>query len=697
MPAHLPPPDGPLFLPPEPTGDLRGMLRRRIVATALAQFEASSAGREKLADAAAWRRYSRKLQQRFADSLASTGFRPQRGPVRVRPVSQRNHGAFSIENVLFQSLPGCWVNATVWKPDPRRWAPPWRAVVTPVGHNGKYNPSEQFPPQVFAANGFLAVSFDPPGFGEKREGNDHFVDGVRCYLGDHNPLGFFLADACRVIDYVSGRPDVDVRGGVAMTGVSGGGMTSICCAIVDDRVSVIGPSCFGLPDAEHPVRNGYAGCPEMLWLGRFAQGLGLEELLIAARFVPMLLMAGRHDSVITAPIMRGLARVAMAGYREAGHRDRVGLLIDDCGHEYTVAQAAAFVRWVRRWWKMSPRERVCRPRGGPRLLKPQELECQPPPGLTMASFAAKGARQRQPLRDAAEGRGKLRRLAGLNRPTARRPLRSVRGVTANLWTHSLTEISLRDGADWELPATWVRRLNTKAPESVLVYFDARGRWSALHQWGWLDRAVEFFAPGKTNLSVLSVDLPGWGDTAPRPSPFDVVGWGGVDRWIGYISAATGDSAMAMRLREACRVLRFVRGGRGVPNRRIFLGGHGLGANIAAFAAWLEGPVAGLVLAEPLVAFAQLATAPKVAWPHDAYFPGILKIADFAEALRAARTPAIVVGPRDATQGIASTALRRPLAAVPRCTVLPAALNAESEAQVIRWLHARMASRRRNHG
>ncbi|MBS0631510.1 MAG: hypothetical protein JSS11_06325 [Verrucomicrobia bacterium] len=550
-------------------------------------------------------------------------------------------------------------------------------IITPVGHNGKYNPSEQFPPQVFAANGFLAVSFDPPGFGEKAPGNDHFIDGVRCYLGGHNPLGFFLADVCRAIDYAAGRADTDLRGGVAVTGVSGGGFSSIGAAIVDPRVSVIGPSCFGLPDEDHPVRNGYAGCPETQWLGRFADGLGLEELLIAARFVPTLLMTGRHDSIITVASMRRLACGVKDAYRGAGLGERLALLVDDCGHAYTVAQAGAFVRWVRRWWNLSPRAPVQTVRGGPRLLKMEELQCRPAPGLTMARFAAADARRRPGSKNRAE----LMKLARLD---DMRPLRAVRGEPANLWTHELTELSLRDGTDWELPATQVRRLAAKGPEQVLIYFDARGRWSALHQWGWLNRAVEFFAPSQRNLAAISVDLPGWGDTRPTPSPFDVVGWGGVDRGLAYLSAATGFSLMARRLHDAVRVLRHVRAGR--PKRRVFLGGHGLGANIAALAAWLDGPVGGLVLTEPLVAFAELATAPKVAWPHDAYFPGILKIADFPETLRLARTPAIVVGPRDATMGLAS---RRLFENIPRCKVVPSALNAVSETTLVHWLHARL--------
>lgn len=654
------------------------MVRRRLVRTALTQLAAGREARANLTNAAAWRAYAAGLRRKFAASLASMGFKAERGPVRAHTVGRKDCGAFAIENVVFDSLPGWAVNATVWTPEPRRWAPPWRVIITPVGHNGKYNPSEQFPPQVFAANGFLAVSFDPPGFGEKTPGNNHFTDGVRCYLGGHNPLGFFLADVCRAIDYAAGRPDTDLRGGVAVTGVSGGGFSSICAAIVDPRVSVIGPSCFGLPDADHPVRNGYAGCPETQWPGRFADGLGLEELLIAARFVPTLLMTGRHDSVITAPAMRRLARGVKDAYRGAGVGERLALLVDDCGHAYTVAQAETFVRWVRRWWDLSPRAPVHAVRGGPRLLKPEELCCRPAAGLTMAGFAAADARKG--LKSLA--RRELQKLARLDRSV--RPLRVVRGEPAGLWTHELTELSFREGADWELPATQVRRLTAKGAEQVLIWFDPRGRWTALHQWGWLNRAVEFFVPSRYNLSVLSVDLPGWGDTRPTPAPWDVVGWGGVDRGLAYLSAATGFSLMAMRLHEAVRVLRHVRAGR--PKRRIYLGGHGLGANIAALAAWLEGPVGGLVLTEPLAAFAGLATLSKVAWPHDAYFPGILQIADFADTLRLARTPAIVVGPRDAAMEPAS---RRILAKVPRCTVVPGALNAESETSLVQWLHARL--------
>lgn len=143
--------------------------------------------------------------------------------------------------------------------------------------------------------------------------------------------------------------------------------------------------------------------------------------------------------------------------------------------------------------------------------------------------------------------------------------------------------------------------------------------------------------------------------------------------------------MAMRVREAVRCLQWVRRELGVGAKQVILGGHGLGADVAALASFVAGGVGGLVLVEPLAEFAALATEPKVSWPHDAFFPGILGAVDLPEVLRLGRVPAVVVGARDGAGRVlgraASTRLR-----APRCTVLPEALSSGTEPALIDWLH-----------
>jgi hypothetical protein len=204
--------------------------------------------------------------------------------------------------------------------------------------------------------------------------------------------------------------------------------------------------------------------------------------------------------------------------------------------------------------------------------------------------------------------------------------------------------------------------------------------------------VGFFSAKAVPLGLVTADLPGWGDTRPTPAPWDVVGWGGVDRWLAYVSAATGDSLMAMRVREALRCVAWARREFGVGQREVVLGGHGLGANVAALASFLLGGVGGLVLVEPLAEFAGLATEPKVTWPQDAFFPGILGAVDLPEVLRLGRTPAIVAGARDAggrTLGKAGTARLRARGV----TVLAEGLSSATETVLVDWLHRQIRSPR----
>jgi hypothetical protein len=166
----------------------------------------------------------------------------------------------------------------------------------------------------------------------------------------------------------------------------------------------------------------------------------------------------------------------------------------------------------------------------------------------------------------------------------------------------------------------------------------------------------------------------------------VVGWGGVDRWTGYVSAATGESVMALRLRDAVRVIDFVQREWGTPAARITVGGFGLGATVAGLAACLHGHLGGVLLLEPLAEFASLATAAKPNRPHDAYFPGILGAADLPEALALQPAPVLVVGPRDAAGRLLGAKARRTFRGR-RVQVLPGAFEAKAETAVLTWLRA----------
>ncbi|MCM8775701.1 MAG: hypothetical protein NC930_05065, partial [Candidatus Omnitrophica bacterium] len=79
---------------------------------------------------------------------------------------------------------------------------PFPAVIFPTGHSAKVNSHYQLPPVLFALNGFIAITFDSPGQGEKAPGSDHFNQGIACTLTGLWSETFFLMDALHAIDYL---------------------------------------------------------------------------------------------------------------------------------------------------------------------------------------------------------------------------------------------------------------------------------------------------------------------------------------------------------------------------------------------------------------------------------------------------------------------------------------------------------------
>ncbi|HOL50543.1 MAG TPA: hypothetical protein PLW07_08155, partial [bacterium] len=155
-------------------------------------------------------------------------------PLKPRIINTTKKDLYRIENVVFQSFQGWGVNASIYIPSGKG---PFPAVICPCGHSPKWELDYQVCATTLVLNGYIAVTFDAPVFGEKNYLNDHFQNGVACYLTGIWSKVFFVADALRCIDYLATREDADIKNGVGMTGVSGGGHTTITCAAIDERIS----------------------------------------------------------------------------------------------------------------------------------------------------------------------------------------------------------------------------------------------------------------------------------------------------------------------------------------------------------------------------------------------------------------------------------------------------------------------------
>lgn len=629
--------------------DLRMMLTRHIARRSCALLDETVRRRREALAAGDWLRWRDAVRKAVCDGLGEMPFGKAGGPLNVRVVSRHERLEYVVENVLFESLPGLDVNASVYLPLEKQHPAPWPAIVVPVGHSTKTDACYQRPAQVFARLGYVAVTFDPPGMaGEKRAGNDHFVDGVRCYLTGHSSNRYFVIDALRCIDYLATRPDVDLSRGVGMTGVSGGGITTMFATLLDDRVKASGPSCCAVPNALHPVIDQYAPCPETLAIGRFA-AYDDVDLLAAAMPTPVLLMAGANDEVFTEAMSRRIADEAAGAFRAAGHEGRFSFFLDACGHDYTAAMAIAFVRWMDRWVR-GIEDRAIPPMNDNDLEQaPAEvLACGPRTDrniFTINRDVALALRSKRPDEPVGSFIRKISNCA--DDPVA---VPSVReGEPTLVWFHYLQELVLQSEADIELPATLLYPARASWRGPALLYFDDRGRWTDLRMQGLLTRVARFLDKERSGPAVLTVDLRGWGDTRPADVRYDIAGWGSRDRWTAYVTAAMGEPVMAMRIRDGLAALAYLRSRPDISPARIVVGGRGLGGIVALHVAAVDGKTAGAFSLDGLAAFECLAVSESYAWPADTFLSGVLQYYDIPEMASKLPMPVLIANPLDATK------------------------------------------------
>ncbi|MCC6490911.1 MAG: hypothetical protein IT364_25715 [Candidatus Hydrogenedentes bacterium] len=627
--------------------DLRTMLTRHVVRRSCEALDAAAARRREDLESGAWQAWRDAVRASVRDALGPMPYGADGSPLNVRVVSSQERPGYVVENVLFESFPGLDVNASVYLPLARDFPPPWPAIVVPVGHDTKTGVVYQHPAQVFARRGYVAITFDPPDMaGEKPVGNDHFRDGVRCYLTGQSSNRYFVIDALRCIDYLATRPDIDMRKGVGMTGVSGGGMTTMFATLLDKRIAASGPSCCAVPLAMHPVLDGYAACPETLAFGRFG-AYDDVDVLAAAAPTPVLLMAGATDEVFAEPMSRRIASDTAESFKAAGMGERFAFFLDPGGHAYTVAMAEQFADWMDRWVRgeASP-PAVHFTAADLEALPPEALACHPRQDTNMftvnqaAAVSLRETRQEDPLVAA-------RTLAGVQDSA---PAPEVEeGEPALVWFHYVKELLLKPEPDIALPTTYLYPAADGWRGGAILYFDERGRWTDLRTQGLLTRLARFIEKDAEGLAVLTVDVRGWGDTRAADERYDMAGWGSRERWLAYVSAALGDPVMAMRIRDGVAALAHLRSRPEIDPERVVIGGRGLGAVVALHVAAIDGKAAGVFALDGLASFESLATSESYVWTPEAFYPNVLAHYDLPELVAALPMPVLIANPQDAAK------------------------------------------------
>ncbi|MEO6981769.1 MAG: acetylxylan esterase [Edaphobacter sp.] len=256
---------------------------------------------------------------------------------------------FRVEKLLYQSLPGFYVTALVYVPENGSKVHP--AVLVAAGHSPKGKIYYQDICERLVQRGYLVISWDPVGQGERSQFWDakakksrynlicaeHAVLGNLAYLAGANLARWEIWDGIRAVDYLLTRPDVDAQR-ISLTGSSGGGFQTALLGALDERIKVIIPSCYitALPmRIENRIFVDPDSDPEQDLYGSISKGVDHAGLLLMMYPRAVMVATAALDFFPVQGAHKSYAEVRTF-YERFGHGDRIGFSESYNEHQYSL-------------------------------------------------------------------------------------------------------------------------------------------------------------------------------------------------------------------------------------------------------------------------------------------------------------------------------------------------------------------------
>ncbi len=286
------------------------------------------------------------------------GLPDYQGPLNARITGHIEAEGYTIEKVLFESLPGFFVTADVYRPEqPGRYP----GVLLQSGHTQEGKAEPQRLAANLALKGFVALAFDPIGQGEREQTYDpqlqgplagwsvpeHIQAGAQSILIGEAAGRYFIWDAMRALDYLASRTDVDANR-IGAAGCSGGGALTTFVGALDSRIKVVVPACY--PNSYRLLFAGPDPDTEMAFPTFLARGLDVADLVELSAPAPWLIQA-TEDDYFTPAGGRMVYEEARRWYRLYGAEDRVHFFVGPGSHGTPLVSREAVYEWLIRWLK----------------------------------------------------------------------------------------------------------------------------------------------------------------------------------------------------------------------------------------------------------------------------------------------------------------------------------------------------------
>jgi dienelactone hydrolase len=294
-----------------------------------------------------------------AQLLEMLGLDPLPEKTDLKPVvtGTLEHGDVVVEKLHFQSRPGLYVTANLYRPKNIEKRLP--AILYVCGHGQVKHGGISYGNKVhyqhhgywFAQHGYVCLVIDTLQLGEI-EGIHHgtYKYDMWWWLNrGYTPAGVEAWNCVRALDYLQSRPDVDGEK-LGVTGRSGGGAYSWWIAAIDERIKCAVPTA-GITDLKNHVVDGCVEghCDCMYMVNTYRWDYSRVAALVAPR--PLLITNTDSDPIFPLDGVVRLFEQVRKTYKREKAAESLGLNITAGGHVDTQEQQVHTLRWFNRHLK----------------------------------------------------------------------------------------------------------------------------------------------------------------------------------------------------------------------------------------------------------------------------------------------------------------------------------------------------------
>ncbi|OYW09034.1 MAG: hypothetical protein B7X34_07495, partial [Acidobacteriia bacterium 12-62-4] len=309
------------------------------------------------------RAYGQQVREKLLRWIG--GLPTERTPLNVQRTGRIEHADYRVEKIIFESQPGFFVTASLYIPTNRPG--PFPAIVQPTGHSLTAKARELYQSLSigFAKYGFVVLTYDPLGQGERRIFFDrdlgdskvggttveHQMVGIQSLLGGESLARLMIWDGMRALDLLASLPEVDPKR-LGVAGCSGGGTLTAYLAALDPRVQAAAPACYISSWQEQLGGTGPQDA-EQQFPDQLRDGFDHGDFLIAAAPKPYLIASTTEDFFPLAGARRTFEE-AKAIYNRFGAEDKIAWFTAPGGHGMRADTRGAIYAWMRKWLQNTP-------------------------------------------------------------------------------------------------------------------------------------------------------------------------------------------------------------------------------------------------------------------------------------------------------------------------------------------------------